>query len=327
MRTMRAVQVAAFGGPETMRVVEIPVPRPAPGELLVRLRYAGVNFADSHFREGGRGGTPPFVLGVEGVGEVAACGAEVKGWAEGERVVYWNPVPGSYAEYAVVPAWRAVRVPDGVPSDVACALMVQGATAHYLTHDTFPLSSGQTCLILAAAGGVGQIMIQLARMRGARVIAIVGSSAKADVARARGAHVVLNHRAVDFADAARELTQGEGVDVVYDSVGADTYLRSIAAVRRRGMCVIFGMASGLVPPFDTALLNQSGSIFLARPNMIHHLATEHEIHRRMSCLFALYEQRQLSVSVECKYLLDDAVLAHRMMSNRESIGKCILHVS
>lgn len=327
MRTMRAVQVVAFGGPERMRVVELPVPRPARGELLIRLRYAGVNFADSHFREGGRGGTPPFVLGVEGVGEVAALGAEVEGWAEGERIVYWNPLPGSYAEYAVVPAWRAVRVPEHVPSEVACALMVQGTTAHYLTHDTFPLSCGQTCLILAAAGGVGRIMIQLARMRGARVIAVVGSSAKADVARACGAHDVLNHRVADFADAARELTQGEGVDVVYDSVGADTYLRSIAAVRRRGMCVIFGVASGLVPPFDTALLNQSGSIFLARPNMTHHLTSENEIHTRMSYLFTLYGNGKLSISGGLHYSLDDAASVHRMMNRRDSIGKYILRLS
>jgi NADPH2:quinone reductase len=323
---MRAIQADRFGGPEVLRLVEKERPRPRDGEVVIRLDYAGVNFADAHFREGGRGGVAPFVPGVEGAGTVAYCASDVIDFEPGERVAYWTTNPGSYAEYAAVPAWRLVRIPDGISADVACALTVQGLTAHYLTHSTFPLGPSRTCLILAAASGVGLLMIQMAKLLGARVIAAVGTQEKALFARACGADEVIPYRVANFDDETRRLTGGEGVDVVYDSIGAETFLKSINSVRIRGLCVVYGMASGPLPPFDTSILNQVGSIFFTRPNIVHYLRSAEEIQLRAAKIFSLYLSGQLDVTIAQTYDLGSAVEAHETLHDRRTAGKILLRL-
>jgi NADPH:quinone reductase len=323
---MKAIQATRFGGPDVLKLVDVATPQPRAGEVLVRLEYAGINFADSHFRDGGRGGAAPLVLGVEGAGVVASCAPDVTEFTPGDRVAYWTPLPGSYAEYAAVAAWRLVRIPDGTPSEIACALMVQGLTAQYLTHSTFPIGPGHICLIVAAASGVGQIMTQIAKAKNAHVLAAVGSKAKADVATACGADDIILYREADLSKAARALTGGDGVDVVYDSVGAQTFMQSIASVRVRGMCVVYGMASGAPPAFDTALLNQTGSIYFTRPNIVHHLRSAEEIRTRAKTLLDLHRAGALKVAIDRLYDLSEAVEAHHALHRRTSTGKLLFRL-
>ena len=329
MTVMRAVQVAGYGGAECLVLGEVPVPEPGEGEVLVRLACAGINFIDVYMRKGvyrqsqTYRNAPPFTPGMEGAGTVAAVGPGVEGFSAGERVAYCLSL-GSYAEYAVVPAWRLVKVPDGIDLPVATTLMLQGCTAHYLTHSLFPLAAGHTCLIHAGAGGVGQLLIQLAVMRGARVIATVGSAEKAAIARSLGADPAILYDEVDFAQAVHEATEGRGVDVAYDSVGEATFLKSLECLKRRGVCALFGGASGAVKSVNPLDLAEAGSVFLTRPHLADYLANAEEIRGRAGELFALAGDGRLEVTIDREFPLAEAARAHETIEGRKTKGKLLL---
>jgi NADPH2:quinone reductase len=326
---MRAVAIDRFGGPEVLDVRDVDVPAPGPGEVRVRVAFAGVNYIDVYMRSGvyARSSTYksplPMVLGMEGAGAIAAIGDAVEGVQIGQRVA-WCIVRGAYAEHAIVPAWRLVPVPEGVPLDVACALMLQGSTAHYLTHSAWPLREGETCLVHAAAGGVGQLLTQLARRRGAAVIATVGTPEKAAVARACGADHAILYREVNFRDEVRRITAGAGVDVVYDSVGRDTVHDSIRSLRRRGLCVMFGASSGQVECVAPLELAEAGSVFFTRPHLADYMRDANEIRGRADDLFAAYTGGTLSVAIDRVVPLTEVALAHRRLEGRKSLGKLLL---
>lgn len=327
---MQAVQIFDYGGREQLRAVDVPIPEPAPGQVRVRLAYAGVNFIDVYMREGHYrhsatyGSGLPFTLGMEGAGEVEETGAEVTGLARGDRVAYCL-VRGSYAEYAVVPAWRLVKVPADVPLDAATTLMLQGCTAHYLAHSAFALGPQHTCLFHAGAGGVGQLFIQLARARGARVLATVGSREKAEIVRALGAEPIL-YRETDFQAAVMAVTGGRGVDVVYDSVGKETIDRSLRCLKRRGLCVNFGGSSGMVESVSPLALAEAGSVFFTRPHLAHYLADAAEINARTADLFAAFVRKDLRVAVDRIFPLPQVAAAHAMLEGRQTKGKLLLDV-
>jgi NADPH2:quinone reductase len=329
--TMQAMGIDAFGGPEALSLREVPLPTPGPGEVRVRVRRAGVNYIDVYMRNGTYARshtyrTPlPMVLGMEGSGEVDALGEGVRGPAPGARVA-WCLCRGAYAGFAIVPAWKLVAVPDVIDDDVACALMLQGSTAHYLTHSAYPLAAGHACLVHAGAGGVGQILIQLAKARGATVITTVGSDDKAAIAAALGADHVIRYRDVDFAPVVRELTKGRGVDVVYDSVGRDTLARSLAVLRRRGLCVLFGASSGPVESITPIALAEAGSVFFTRPHLADYLADAGEIGRRAADLFGAVAAGHLRVAIDRTLPLARAADAHRALEARESRGKLLLAI-
>jgi len=328
---MKAIRVSRFGGPEALEAHDIERPSPGPGQALVRLACAGVNFIDVYMRNGSYARshtyqTPlPMTIGMEGCGSIAELGPGVTGLEVGTRVAYCL-ARGSYAEYAVVPAWRLARVPDGVPDAVATTLMLQGCTAHYLTHSAFPLEPGHACLVHAGAGGVGQLLIQLAKRRGSRVIATVGSADKADIARARGADTVVLYRESDFREAAMEFTEGRGVDVVYDAVGKDTIAKSIRSVRRRGLCVNYGGASGLVQSIEPLELGEAGSIFFTRPHLADYTASAEEIAWRTGDLFAAWAKGELTVAIDQEWPLAEAAAAHARLEARGTRGKLLLCV-
>jgi NADPH:quinone reductase len=328
---MRAVQIGDYGGVDRLELADGDVPEPGPGQVLVKLDFAGVNFQDVYMREGvyARSQTYPtplpLVLGTEGAGRIAATGPDVDGLAEGDRVAHCL-VQGSYAEYVVAPAWRVVRVPDTVELDLAAALMLQGTTAHYLTHSTYPLAAGDTCLVHAAAGGVGGLLVQLAKERGATVIATVGDAEKAAVARERGADHTILYREEDFRERVTEITGGAGVDVVYDSVGRDTIDRSIRSLRRRGLCVLFGASSGAVEAVSPKELGEAGSVFLTRPHLADYLTTADEIAARTDRLFELVADGALEVTVGRRFALEDAAEAHRALESRATTGKLLLEI-
>jgi len=328
---VKAIGIREFGGPETLESMEVDKPRPGAGEVLVRVGVAGVNYIDVYMRSGiyNRSQTYetplPMVLGMEGAGVVAARGPDVDGFREGDSVA-WCLSRGSYAEYAVVPAWRLVKVPAGVPPAVATALMLQGMTAHYLTHSAFPLEEGHTCLVHAASGGVGQLVVQLAKMRGARVIATVGSREKAELAGERGADFCILYREDDFLPIVKELTGGKGVDVVYDSVGKDTIARSIRSLRRRGTCIMFGTSSGVVDCIEPLELAEAGSVFFTRPHLADYTASAKEIAWRGDSMFQAAATGRLVVSIDREFPLTDARKAHETLEARQSRGKLLLRV-
>ncbi len=328
---MRAVAVTEFGGPEKLALIDAPVPQPAAGEALVKLEYAGLNFIDIYMRSGEYARsqtykTPlPMVVGMEGVGTVSALGPGVEGLAIGQRVAYCI-VRGAYAEYAAVPAWKLVRVPQDVPSTVAVTLMLQGLTAHYLSHSAFRLEQAHTCLVHAAAGGVGQLLVQCAKLRGATVIGTAGSAEKAAIAKARGAGHVILYRETDFREEVMRLTGGKGVDVVYDAVGKDTIEGSIRSLRRRGLCVNYGGASGLVRAVDPLELGEAGSIFFTRPHLADYLATPEEIAGRAADLFDAWRAGKLVVSVDREYPLAEAGVAQRYLESGKTKGKLLLRI-
>jgi NADPH2:quinone reductase len=328
---MKAIAIAEFGGPENLRLMDMPEPVPAAGEALVKLEYAGINFIDIYMRSGryARSNTYqtplPMTLGMEGGGTVAALGDGVGGLKVGDRVAYCI-VRGSYAPFAAVPAWRLVKVPRNLPMPVATALMLQGLTAHYLSHSAFPLGPGNSCLIHAGAGGVGQLLIQLAKLRGATVLATVGSEEKAEIAKQRGADHVILYRRIDFRDEVMKITGGKGVDVVYDSVGKDTIAKSIRSLRRRGLCVNYGGASGLVQSIDPLELGEAGSVFFTRPHLADYLATPEEIGGRAKDLFAAYAAGRLTVSIDREFALADAADAHRHIEGGRTKGKLLLKI-
>jgi NADPH:quinone reductase len=328
---MRAVRVAEYGGVDRLELVDAATPSPGPGEVLVELAFAGVNYTDVYAREGvyARSHTYrtqlPMTLGVEGGGNVAALGAGVEGLAEGDRVVYCL-APASYAEYAVVPAWRLVKVPPDVPLDVSAALMLQGSTAHYLTHSAFALRAEHTCVVLAGAGGVGQLLIQLAKGRGATVIATGGDQRKTGIARRRGADHCVLYRTEDFADRVLELTDGRGADVVYDSVGQETFAGSIRCLRRRGLCVLFGASSGAVSAINPLELAEAGSVYFTRPHLADYMTSAEEIQGRADDLFRLLSEGQLDVMIDSELSLAEVPEAHRRLESRATAGKLLVRV-
>ncbi|MBN9266583.1 MAG: NADPH:quinone reductase [Alphaproteobacteria bacterium 64-6] len=328
---MKAIQVEKFGGPERLMLADVSKPRPGPGEVLVRLAYAGVNYIDVYMRDGSYARshtyqTPlPMTIGMEGAGRIEEVGEGVSGLSVGDTVAYCLS-RGSYAEFAVVPAWKVVRVPAGIDLAVATTLMLQGSTAHYLSRSAFPLKRGDTCLVHAGAGGVGQLLVQLAKRVGATVIATVGSEDKARLARERGADHTILYRQADFGAEVRRLTDGRGVDVVYDSVGRDTLPRSIRALRRRGVCISFGASSGQPEPVPLLELAEAGSVFLTRPHLADYMASADEIRARAADLFAAVAEGALHVAIDKVFPLAEASAAHGTIEGRATRGKLLLKI-
>ncbi len=321
---MKAIAIERNGGPDVLTLGDVATPTPGPGEALVRIEAAGVNYIDVYFRMGTYPAPGfPFVVGQEGAGVVEALGPDVTELHVGDRVAYAG-VMGSYAEYAKVPAARLVRVPGGVCAHVAAAIMLQGMTAHYLVNSTWPLAAGQTALVHAGAGGVGLLLTQLAKAKGAKVVTTVSTAEKAQLSREAGADLVIDYTTENFVEKARAFTGGKGVDVAYDSVGKTTWQGSIDSLRPRGMFVLFGGSSGPVPPFDLQLLNQKGSLFATRPSLAHHIATRDELVMRAESLFASVLAGDLKMRVEHTYPLADAAQAHTDLEARKTTGKLVL---
>ncbi len=320
---MKAIQVKQVGGPEVMELVDLPVPQPKVNDAVVELSASGVNYIDVYIREGRYKNPLPFVLGQEGAGVVTAVGSDVKSVKVGDRVA-WASVLGSYAEYAAVPADRLVPVPAGVSDQQAAAAMLQGMTAHYLSHDTYPLKQGETALVHAAAGGVGLLLTQMAHNIGARVIATVSTEQKAKLARDAGADDVILYTQNDFETETKRLTNGKGVDVVYDSVGKTTFDKGLNVLRPRGMMVLFGGSSGPVPPFDLIVLSQKGSLYVTRPTLGHYTITREELLARSSAVFGMIASGKLKLRIEHTYPLAEAQRAHRDLEGRKTTGKLLL---
>jgi NADPH2:quinone reductase len=323
---VKAVRVHAHGGPEALVFDDIEVPRPGPGDVLVQIDVSGVNFIDVQYRAGKyRPPQLPFVDGMEAAGTVVETGDGVTGVRPGDRVAY-TMILGTYAEYQAVPAARVVVLPDHVDFRTGAAVMLQGTTAHYLTHSTFPLNPGDTALVHAGAGGVGQLIIQVARKRGARVLATAGTEAKAELAREAGAEHVIIYTRQDFEAEVKRLTGGRGVDVVYDSVGKDTFDRSLSSLRPRGVLALFGFSSGPVPPFDPAVLGAKGSLFLTRPGLNQYIATRDELVARTTDLFAWLKSGELRVRMDTVFPLAEAARAHTELEARRTTGKLLLQI-
>jgi NADPH2:quinone reductase len=320
---MKAIQVKQPGGPEAMELVDLPVPQPKPNEAVVKIQVAGVNFIDVYNREGRYKVPLPFVLGQEAAGVVSAAGADVREVAVGDRVAYTMAL-GSYAEYAAVSADRLVKVPAGVGDREAAAAMLQGMTAHYLSHDTYPLKKGETALIHAAAGGVGLLLVQMAHHIGARVIATVSTEEKAKLARAAGADEIILYMQADFEAETKRLTGGKGVDVVYDSVGKTTFEKGLNVLRPRGMMALYGGSSGAVPPFDPIVLTQKGSLFLTRPSLGSYVITVQELQQRAAAVFGMIREGKLKLRIEHVYPLAQVQQAHRDLEGRKTTGKLLL---
>lgn len=321
---MRAAVVERTGGPEVIEVHEVDDPTPGEGEVLVEVAAAGVNYIDTYHRSGLYPVQTPLVLGVEGAGRVRAVGHGTTGFAEGDRVA-WSGVPGSYAELVAVPAANAVRVPDGVSDEQAAGALLQGMTAHFLVTTTYPVARGDAVLVHAAAGGVGLLLTQLAMARGGQVIGTVSTEEKARLARDAGATEVIRYDQVeDIAAEVRSLTGGQGVAVAYDGVGKTTFDASLASLRPRGMLVLFGAASGPVPPVDPQRLNTGGSLFLTRPSLFHYVATRKELDYHAGEVFAAVADGTLDIRIAHRYPLAEAARAHEDLQSRRTTGKLIL---
>jgi NADPH2:quinone reductase len=320
---MHAIRIHVTGGPEVLRYEELAQPRPGAGQVLVRVVAAGVNYIDTYHRSGLYPLALPATLGQEGAGTVEALGPEVTSLKLGDRVA-WTGVPGSYAEYVVAPADRLVAVPPALTLEQAAAAMLQGMTAHYLACTTYPLQAGQSCLVHAAAGGVGLLLVQIAKLRGARVIGTVSTSAKAELAREAGADHVIRYTEADVETEVKQLTDGAGVQVVYDSVGRATFEKSLNCLARRGMLVLFGQSSGPVAPFDPQILNQKGSLFLTRPSLAHYIATRQELLARAGDILGWIAGGRLRLRIHATYPLARAADAHRDLESRATSGKLLL---
>jgi NADPH:quinone reductase len=320
---MKAIQVQKTGGPEVLTLVDLPVPTPKPNEAVVKIAAAGVNFIDIYFREGRYPAALPFVNGQEGAGTVSAVGSDVKSLKVGDRVAY-TAVPGSYAEYAAVPADRLVKVPHGITDQQAAASMLQGMTAHYLVHSAYPLKRGETALIHAAAGGVGLLLVQMAKMIGAHVIGTAGSEEKARLAKEAGADEVILYTQKDFEEETKRITANKGVHVVYDGVGKTTFDKDLNILRPRGYLVLFGGSSGAVPPFDLIKLSQKGSLFITRPTLVNYIATREELEHRANDVLGWVADGKLDLRIAHIYKLADAQQAQRDLEARKTTGKVIL---
>ena len=325
---MRAVGIERFGGPQVLEVLDLPVPELRRGEVLVKVLFAGVNYIDVYMRRGDQGPSPgglamPRVLGREGAGEVVKTGAGVSNLTAGDRVA-WCVTAGAYAELCAVPAWRLWPVPADVPLDVACALQLQGATAHFLATSTFPLRQNDVALVHSGAGGVGQLLIQLAKLCGARVLATVGDGAKAPVAASRGADAVVVRSTQDFLETAMTATEGRGCHVVYDAIGRDTLEKSIAACRRRGLVVLYGGASGAVEALNPLALAEAGSIYFTRPHLADFMQDAAEVQARSSEMADLWRTGRLAVEIGRVLPLDGARAAHEALESRTLTSKILL---
>ncbi|MBM9503087.1 quinone oxidoreductase family protein [Actinacidiphila acididurans] len=320
---MRRIELDHTGGPDVLTLVERETPVPGPGELLVRIAAAGVNYLDVDHRRGSFPVELPYALGGEAAGTVTAVGDGVRQYAPGDRIA-WFGLSGSYADEAIVPAASAVAVPDDITDETAAAAMLQGVTAHYLACSTWPVRPGQTALVHAAAGGVGQLLTQIIKLRGGRVIATVSTEEKAAIARANGSDHVINYSTADFAAATLELLGGRGVDVVYDGVGKDTFAGGLQVLRPRGMLIQYGTSSGPVPPFNLMELNTNGSLFVTNPNPPSYLQTPDEFAGRVKDLFTWISTGELEVSIGARYPLEQVARAHDDLQNRRTTGKLLL---
>lgn len=320
---MKAIQVRRTGGPEVLEVVDLPVPEPGPGEILVRQSAIGLNFIDTYHRAGLYPVEPPFTPGVEGAGVVEAVGPGVTRFAPGDRAAYAAGL-GTYAEYRVADEGKAVRLPDAITDEIAAAAMLKGMTAEYLVRRTFPLKPGDTALVYAAAGGVGSILTPWAKALGATVIAVVGGPEKAAIARGLGADHVIDHRSEDIAGRVRDLTGGKGVQVAYDGVGKATFEASLASLARRGMLVSYGNASGPVPPVEPLRLSRQGSLFLTRPTLFDYTSTTAELDESAAALFEVIASGKVRISINQRFPLERAADAHRALEAGETMGSTLL---
>ncbi len=320
---MKAIRVHEVGGPEQLRYEEVATPEPGEGEVRVKIEAAGINFIDIYHRSGQYPLSPPFTPGLEAAGVVDATGPGVTEFKVGDHVAYTSQL-GSYADYNLVPADKLVPVPAELDLSLAAAAMLQGLTAHYLTYSTYPLKAGETTLIHAAAGGVGLLLVQLAKKLGATVIGTVSTEEKAKLARQAGADHVILYTQTDFETETKRLTGGRGVDVVYDSVGQTTFDKSLNVLRLRGYMVLFGQSSGKVPPVDLQVLNSKGSLFVTRPLLFHYIASREELLQRAGDLFQWLRAGELTVRIDRKLPLADAAEAHRLLAGRQTAGKVLL---
>ena len=320
---MKAIRVNAYGGPEALSFEDLPDPVPAGGQALVRVEAAGVNFIDVYQRMGIYKNPLPFTLGQEGAGVVESVGEGVTVVKPGDRVS-WTSIMGSYAQRAVVPADRLVLLPHHMTTKQGAAIMLQGMTAHYLATSTYPLKPGDTCVVHAGAGGVGLLLTQIAKLRGAHVITTVSTPEKAALSKAAGADEVVLYTTEDFEAAAKKATGGKGVQVVYDSVGLTTYMKSFSSLAPRGLMVLFGQSSGVVPPIDPGLLAKSGSLFLTRPTLVNYIAGNEELRQRAKDLFEWVASGKLTLRIEHEYPLKDATAAHQALEGRKTTGKVLL---
>lgn len=320
---MRAVRVHEVGGPEVLQVDEVDVPEPGPGEVRVRVEAAGLNFIDTYHRDGKYPVELPATIGVEAGGVVDAVGPDVDGVSEGDRVAYTGQ-RGAYSEQQVVPADAVVAVPDGLEMRTAVAALLQGMTAHYLTHDTYPLSGGEVALVHAAAGGVGHLLTQICGHLGAEIVATCGTEEKAELVRGYGADHVVVYTEEDFAEAVEDVTEGRGVDVVYDGVGRATFRDGLGCLRRRGTMVLYGQASGPVDPLDPQELNRHGSLYLTRPSLFHYVAERDELERRARDLFGWIADGEIEARIDRTFPLEEAADAHRYLEGRRTRGKVLL---
>jgi len=320
---MKAIQVSHTGGPEVLTLVDVPVPTPKPNEALVEIKASGVNFIDVYFREGRYPAPLPFINGQEAAGIVKDVGSEVSDLKPGDRVAYTSSL-GSYAEFAAVPAARLVKIPAELSFEQAAAAMLQGMTAHYLLNGSYKLASGETALIHAAAGGVGLLLVQMAKRIGARVIATAGTEEKAQLAREAGADECIVYTQADFEAETKRLTDGKGVHVVYDGVGKATFDKDLEVLQPRGYLVLFGGSSGAVPPFDLIKLSQKGSLFITRPTLAHYTATREELELRAGEVLGAIAKGELKLRIHKSYALAEAAQAHRDLEGRKTTGKLLL---
>jgi NADPH:quinone reductase len=323
LNNVKAILVQTVGGPEQLEIREVPTPAPGPGQALVKVEAIGVNFIDVYYRTGLYKSPAPVQIGMEGSGTVASLGPGVNEVAVGDRVAWAGP-RGSYAECAVVPASQLIKIPDHVDFKTAAAVMLQGMTAHYLTKSTYPLKQGDVVLLHAAAGGVGLLLIQMAKMVGARVLGTVSTQAKADLALEAGADAVIFYSRQDFEPEVKRLTDGRGVDVAYDSVGQATFMKSLICLRPRGMMVSFGQSSGPVPAVEPLTLSQMGSLFLTRPVLMHYTGTRLELLWRADDVLGWVASGQLKVRIDRVYKLSEAPQAHMDLEGRKTSGKVLL---
>lgn len=320
---MRAIVVKELGGPEVMRISEVPDPQPKANEAVIKISKSGVNFIDVYFREGRYKAQLPFVLGQEASGTVVAVGSDVRSVKVGDRVAQ-TTVMGSYAELQAAPAEKLVKIPEGVSDQDAAAVMLQGMTAHYLAYSTYPLKKGESALVHAAAGGVGLLLVQMAHNIGAQVIATVSTEEKANLARQAGADEIILYTQQDFETETKRITGGQGVDVVYDSVGKTTFEKGLNVLRPRGSMVLFGGSSGAVPPFDLIQLSQKGSLYVTRPKLGDYIASRAELEMRSGAVFEMIRTGKLKLRVEHTYPLAEAAQAHRDLEGRKTTGKILL---